>query len=337
MAPPNDEYNIFTHFDEYKKLQLRNQDDPKLGYTDKYFCNDIGSKFKNHQEKIIKHCKQFLFLCGEYNMLTLLRSITSSNIFGIINYRLNSDLRDIVEIDVLKSEFYPSLTNHSKKNLKGFDWIVNLYRIEDNVFNNLKVLYDLYDNFYNRIQIYSGTYQKQTCNNGCPFKIKCATLFNENIVMCPLSNKSKFCEELEKFREKYMSDSICTHCSEAPTLEPRKNDVHVERTPTGERDSNLHMKQDTQESQNSQSPIKLSVILPIILCTAVGIFLFLYLFYKFTPLGSLLSTIVLKKKIIRHNFQDEKDEESLENPYESIYINTQNNEHHISYYQMSNS
>lgn len=47
--------------------------------------------------------------------------------------------------------------------------------------------------------------------------------------------------------------------------------------------------------------------------------------------------MLLKKKIIRHNFQDEKDEESLGNPYESTCINTQNNEHHISYYPMSNS
>ncbi|SBT02080.1 PIR Superfamily Protein [Plasmodium ovale curtisi] len=337
MATPNEEYNIFTHFDEYKKLQLRNQDDPQLGHIDENFCNDIGSKFKN-QEKIIKHCKQFLFLCREYNMLISLRSITSSNIFGIMNYRLNSDLRDIAEIDVLKSQFYPAITNHSKQKLKGFDSIVNLYRIEDNEFNNLKVLYDLYDNFYNGINIYRGTYQKQTCNNVCPYKIKCAILFNDNIDKCPLSNKSKFCEELEKFRKKYTSDSICAHCSEAPTLEPRKNDGYVERrTSTGEEDSNLRMRRDTQESPNSQSFIKLSVITPIILCTAVGIFLFLYLFYKFTPLGSLLYTMLLKKKIIRHNFQDEKDEESLGNPYESTCINTQNNEHHISYYPMSNS
>lgn len=214
-------------------------------------------------------------------MLISLRSITSSNIFGIMNYRLNSDLRDIAEIDVLKSQFYPAITNHSKQKLKGFDSIVNLYRIEDNEFNNLKVLYDLYDNFYNGINIYRGTYQKQTCNNVCPYKIKCAILFNDNIDKCPLSNKSKFCEELEKFRKKYTSDSICAHCSEAPTLEPRKNDGYVERrTSTGEEDSNLRMRRDTQESPNSQSFIKLSVITPIILCTAVGIFLFLYLFYK---------------------------------------------------------
>ncbi|SBT84841.1 hypothetical protein POCGH01_00232000 [Plasmodium ovale] len=60
---------------------------------------------------------------------------------------------------------------------------------------------------------------------GCFHKEKCAKLFNENIVNCPKSKSSKFCSELEQFKNEYMADNVCKPCPDVPYLKTHLRNI----------------------------------------------------------------------------------------------------------------
>ncbi|SBT84431.1 PIR protein [Plasmodium ovale] len=331
MDDENEDYNIFNDFDEYKILESRRTQDT-AGYSDKTFCDDLRTKFKNNEDKIINHCKYFLSLCGEYTFMRALKTIKSQNISGIMNYWLNCDLKDIKEKHILESDFYPMMTVKSNEKLKNFGCTLDLHTIKDNDFHNLKTLYDLYDNLYKFNMNIKVNRQQDICKNGCYYKVQCATIYNTHIDKCPINKNSKFCNELEKFRQKYSRDNTCGTCSEVPSLKTRPSEGITEKdTAKGMQNPDPILNPGSNESRSDISFNKDYIIIPVTLCIMLGIFLFLFLFNKFTPLRSILHAKIMKKNTILNNIDEEENKPVLAN-YETDHISCGNTPYHIAYH-----
>ncbi|KMZ77115.1 hypothetical protein PVIIG_05618 [Plasmodium vivax India VII] len=192
----------------------------RVGWADEFLCKSLGNKFEVNKDKIEKICKQFLQLCSYYDVWKTIKSFSHKHFCGIMNYWLNSDLKEINDKNKLKSDFYPSIMEESKKKLGKLDCIFNLYKIDDKEFYNLKILYDLYDNFYKRIHTENSVTSDVTCENGCTYKDKCANIYNDNIERCSSNTPSKFCEALKQFKLKYEEDNICDNCPKITPMKP---------------------------------------------------------------------------------------------------------------------
>ncbi|SBT59455.1 PIR Superfamily Protein [Plasmodium ovale wallikeri] len=68
----------------------------------------------------------------------------------------------------------------------------------------------------------------------------------------------------------------------------------------------------------------------------LGIFLMLFILYKFTPFASWTRSILLRKQITGYNIMEENTHETLAQPYESSYANSEDNIHHLAYYPLQN-
>ncbi|SBT84500.1 PIR protein [Plasmodium ovale] len=334
MITEKEEYNIFTNLHEYKRLELERRTNGVISQTHNKFCEDTLSTYNNYNKEIEKHCKNLLYLCNVYYPINYQKITDKKKSCDVFNYWFNDDLVNINKKNILDSKFYTSINNYINKHLKIHECDLNLHKIEDFEFDNLKILYKLYYNFYNKNISSSGVYEASKCTNGCSHKAVCADLFNRNIDKCPTSKKSKFCDELEQFRNKYIADNICEPCPDVPSLKPRQNDLSpgafVDAKEQGtRRDVDQHI----QEPESVPSNENKHVIIPTVSCILIGIPLIIFLFKKFTPFGTYLNSKIIKKKSEWNNFDKEENETLLNNPEnEEIYLG--NTPYHIAYHSV---
>ncbi|SBT01213.1 PIR Superfamily Protein [Plasmodium ovale curtisi] len=311
MITEKEEYNIFTNLHEYKRLELQ-RTSGVISQTHNKFCEDILSKYNNYKNEIEKHCKNLLYLCDIYYPFNDKKITDKNKSCDVFNYWFNADLVNINKQNILDSEFYTSISNYINQHLKIHECDLNLHKIEDFEFHNLKILYDLYYNFYNKNISSNGVYESSKCTNGCSHKAICAELFNRNIDKCPMSKKSKFCNELEQFRNKYIADNICEPCPNVPSLKPRQNDLPTEAfVDAKEQGTRTDVDQYIQEPESVPSNEN----------------------KHFTPLGNYLNSKIIKKKSEWNNFDKEENEMLLNNPEnEEIYL--ENTPYHIAYHSV---
>ncbi|SBT02564.1 PIR Superfamily Protein [Plasmodium ovale curtisi] len=90
------------------------------------------------------------------------------------------------------------------------------------------------------------------------------------------------------------------------------------------------------ESENGTPTFTSSSAAMAIVFPFFGIFLMLFIIYKFTPFASWIRSIFLRKKITGYNIKEENTHEPLTHPYESSYANSEDNTHHLGYYPLQN-
>ncbi|SBT72435.1 PIR protein [Plasmodium ovale] len=333
MITEKEEYNIFTNLYEYKRLELE-RTSGVISQIHNQFCEDTVSKYNTYKKEIEKHCKNLLYLSDVYYPFNYQKITDKKKSCDVFNYWFNDDLANINKENILDSEFYTSISNYINQHLKIKDCDLNLHKIEDFEFDNLKILYKLYYNFYNKNFLNHGVYDARKCTNGCPHKAICADLFNKNIAKCPMSKKSKFCNELEEFRNKYNAENICETCPDVPPLQPRQNDLPA-GAPVDEKEQGTRTDgdQNIQEPESVPSNEDKYVIIPTVSSILIGIPLIIFLFKKFTPLGTYLNLKILKKKTVWYNFDEEENETLLNNPEnDEIYLD--NTPYHIAYHSV---
>ncbi|CAI7724319.1 Plasmodium vivax Vir protein, putative [Plasmodium vivax] len=248
MASEEEDYDIFSNLHEYEGLEMMRTND-RVGLADKLLCKSLGNKFEVNKDKIEKICKQFLQLCSYYDVWKTIKSFSHKHFCGIMNYWLNSDLKEINDKNKLKSDFYPSIMEESKKKLGKLDCTLNLHKIDDHEFKNLQILYELYDNFYKKIDTENLPKPNVPCKNVCIHKEKCAETFNSNIERCSSKTPSKFCEALKKFSKKYVEYEICHNCQSITQLKPYPIEEEAEKSVVSQhRDSARSSDTVTQES-----------------------------------------------------------------------------------------
>ncbi|SBS91751.1 PIR Superfamily Protein [Plasmodium ovale curtisi] len=323
MAAENEEYNIFKDFDAYKKLELMGISN-RVGVFDEYFCNEMKSKFVYNTDKIIEKCQEFLSFCSNYNPFINIQRLQNINICGIMNYRLNYNLRTIKEQDVLESAFYPSMAEHIRTKKGITTCTSNFHKIEENEFQKLGILYNLYDNVHKINSYIVSVSQENKCEKICAQKIECAKIFNQNIDKCPVNNESKFCKELEQFRLKYNNERTCNTCSEGVQLNPRPKIIQEEENRGHRKEhADAHMDDDMQESTISHPASDTYPIIPMVSCITIG----------YTPLGTYLHSRIIRKKMMWNNLEEEGDKSLLSNS-ELYELSSENMPFHVAYHSM---
>ncbi|KMZ91104.1 hypothetical protein PVMG_04876 [Plasmodium vivax Mauritania I] len=128
-------------------------------------------------------------------------NLTESD-YEFMNFWLNYKLRyfDINDSDVLE-KFYTNLKLNGK-NIKEDETLKKyIYHIDDNLYENMDILYTLHNNF-------SKIYKNEKI--ACEDKVSCSKYTNvcnekykKGIYKCSPYNKSKFCLKLEDLKSKY--------------------------------------------------------------------------------------------------------------------------------------
>ncbi|SCA83432.1 hypothetical protein PVT01_000012500 [Plasmodium vivax] len=146
------------------------------------------------KNEYIEHCKTAV------HYINVLEKNFESNTEGgckfIIFWAYSAVLKkNQPELDM--STFYQKLIEVNADIFKKETCINYIEDLDENKFQKLKILSDLYDNFEN--------FKKgNSCSGGkCNCASQCVNIYMEEFKNCEKQNNTSFCEELEKFREKY--------------------------------------------------------------------------------------------------------------------------------------
>ncbi|SBS90874.1 PIR Superfamily Protein [Plasmodium ovale curtisi] len=140
-----------------------------------------------------------------------------------------------------------------------------------------------------------------------------------------ISKCSSFCENYDP--DDIFKNSKC----EVIEISPKKNDYMKKVACEALKKPEPVVKYETKEVPIQEFTFSDGRAIILILFTLWGIFLtFLYL-YKLAPFRSWISSKLGKKKIITDNFNEQSDDESLDDDYESINRNMQNEGYNITY------
>ncbi|SBT73446.1 PIR protein [Plasmodium ovale] len=332
MENENEQYDIFTDLYKYNTLESMRRN-LSAGLGDEYYCHNLGRNFGNYAPKIVKTCKQFLQMCSTYNFMLIMNAVNKEKSCAVMNYWLNSDLREIINERNLESIFYTSMTEQSKKKVNTANCNFTLYKIEDNEFNKLKILYGLYENFY-KINSNIKSVDGEVCKQVCIYKNECAIIYNNNVEKCPTNNKSKFCHELENFKKKYMAENTCNICPEVPNLKPNPQKIQPEvKTDQETQNLDTRVNHHTYECADSYSTTDQYSIIPVFSCIFVGIFIILFLFYKFTKFGNCLRANLISKRMIWNNIDEETNSTFILSP-DTENTCSENTAYHIAYHSV---
>ncbi|CAI7722573.1 hypothetical protein PVPAM_130007600 [Plasmodium vivax] len=241
------------------------------------------------KKEYIEHCKTAV------HYINVLEKNFESNTEGgckfIIFWAYSAVLnKNQPELDM--SRFYEKLIEVNDDFFKNGTCINYIENLDDNTFQKLKTLGDLYENFekFKKENRYTG--------NKCTCASKCVDIYMRQFKNCEEENNTPFCEELEKFREKYnniMKNE--TNCEVRKILpSTRKPDIKV-------------------------------ILFPVV--TLMVTSFMLYFLFKFTPMFSCLRTKSKKRKVKNYNLC--KENNPLRQTYESQKINSNNEAYHISY------
>ncbi|SBT74303.1 Plasmodium vivax Vir protein, putative [Plasmodium ovale] len=311
-----EEYDIFTGIYEYNHLENVRKDD-KAGLGVESYCEQLGLKYKEYTQYIVKLCKHFVNFSELYNVLGRISGNNKHKACGIINYWINSDIRDINN-QILDLDFYSSLTEKINSNLNITGCSLNLRKIKNEEFDNLKTLYELYNHFYKMNGKIKTTPTSNTCEHYCTHQKNCINVYNTNIEKCFNNRNSKFCKELQNFSDKFISDNTCNPCQDIDKLKPLpprvESDTVFSDGPAPAREINQHTLQSELHSTNNEK----SIIIP-----------------TFTPLGTWLRLRIQRKKIVSDNICEETFNEFTNSEYNQF--NYQNSEFNIQYHSVLNS
>ncbi|SBT53884.1 PIR Superfamily Protein [Plasmodium ovale wallikeri] len=266
-------------------------------------------------------CQEFKFL---YKLLSdnsvgepTVKDIFSDNDCNFLNYWLNGKLSDHVTYDAINvKEFYEKIKH---KDADFFSKHCNqdnyFYNISPEIFENMKILYELY---HTKQKILGIMLKEDSSDNGemlcAQYTKECHEKYIEGMDKC-LNDYDDFYKALKEFKHeyKYGIEEVTDesgHCSISDHF----------RLP--EYDSVLERKQKKiMLIQNITTPITMLFIIPLL--------------YKFTPFGSFLRG---KIKMVKDKWvsQDKNAEELLSL---STYIEDNNSdieEYNISYYSETN-
>ncbi|SBS92207.1 PIR Superfamily Protein [Plasmodium ovale curtisi] len=229
------------------------------------FCNTIGSSHFNDKNAFISPCTYF----AKY-LKDLERTYQNDDRRNRCMY-LNYCLNDVSNVAKYHTYDYADLFSAYKDVSSKLDVCKDQIEIIDpDVFEKVKVLYELYHNVHN---IKKG--EDTSTNIDCDKAKECFTYYREHLEVCNTNSNNAYCQELTKFKKVYdhiMEDIIS--CENVPqVLPPIKND-----------------------SFNA-------VVLTSFILISATIFI-LFIIYKFTPFGSWIYLRIQRKKKLWNNLYD---------------------------------
>ncbi|SBS93505.1 PIR Superfamily Protein [Plasmodium ovale curtisi] len=287
-------YEFCKHFDEY----LLYESVASLHYNDSSYMNncDLGYQdFSGDINKLKEVCAKFKYLYFllfyENSSETSMDSLRAEYLNFWLNYQLISNKIPLTAANDFNSKIKNIDSLFDKKNkLSG-----KIYKINEDNFKYMKLLYDLYGNYKNIMYIMDGFKKDKTCSDYADEYIK---LYGNIIHNCPPQSNNSFCSTLEVIKQKYehIKDRrkffICK-ITELPALPSYRDNSIEERT---SEDAVVHPRQETEDYVGDKDTRYLSSIFG----------------FTGTILGILLPNL-LKRKNVFHTNSQELDKISLNN------------------------
>ncbi|SBT54811.1 PIR Superfamily Protein [Plasmodium ovale wallikeri] len=212
----------------------------------------------------------------------------------------------------------------------------DMLKISTDKFNDLKKIYDYLESYKSILAKIN--YKDAPCTSAYrDYVTKAYDFYIEQKTQCKENTTDIYCKLVNHFVGNYVKNNITKlTCTGTKPVEVH----HAVRSPQGlhgSDDLSLELSSRREESNAMLTPY--GGISPSTGSTNVTSFVFpllgtlsmLFVFFKFSPLGSWIYDSILKKKIIR-NYEQEEEQEILENPCAYLHTDFQENEHHIAYH-----
>ncbi|SBT57861.1 PIR Superfamily Protein [Plasmodium ovale wallikeri] len=327
---------IKDHIDSLpSNINYNNLDKRYKGLGDSPYCASLQSKLSGY-ENFNEFCLNYTGILEEYKKLSLVDSFNKDpcrtfrywvydNLFNRIVCR-NSNCNS-AEV------FFKILPRWTDKHGPTVCDIANLPHKND--LNKEKKLYDYATNF--------DTIDRKLKDNGskCTREVyvyleNYVTQYKEIKQECDKTpNTKNYCTLLKTIHETYDDNKLSNlKCKNIQIYTPEESDFPVGRLGLGgearahSRDGGPAELGTQQTLQFTGSHAFMTITFPIF-----GIILVLFILYKFTPFGPLVSSF-LKKKIIHDNIDEENMEELLTNAYEHEDINFNVSKSRINYHPL---
>ncbi|SBT58523.1 PIR Superfamily Protein [Plasmodium ovale wallikeri] len=251
-------YDFASLHEKYKDI-FDSPTESEMGLS-KEFCNNIIKDNLNYNvnDNFADQCAKGIIYVNALTEKPTSVDVTTECKY--LSYRLYDEVNNHKNGDNTTLKLYNALFSgydvYSDRN------ICNIFTdyINDDIYQKIEKLIELYTNF-KRFQ----TSQK-TSSDYCSYAQKCSNSHEILIMKFCLDENNSFCEELEKFKEKYDSGVKSVNCPNIP-----KSLTSIKRYNIG-----------------AITSITISLILVIPFAT--------FFLLKFTPFGSWLHPIIKKKK-----------------------------------------
>ncbi|SBT57435.1 PIR Superfamily Protein [Plasmodium ovale wallikeri] len=213
-----------------------------------------------------------------------------------------------------------SVRDYTDKNEEYDEFI----KISKEHFKELKEIYDYLQN-YETIE-----FRISPLNSECSLMYKeyvenSYRAYNDIKSKCQGNDIDHYCKIFKLFEQKYKKDIKKLTCTGNQVPKKEQQILDFEDSEGVTRDMAIGT---GDVSPPSGSTNAISTVFPLLGSASV-----LFIFLKFTPLGSRLHNTIFSKRIIRNNGEDDA-QEILDNSYEFSHTNMEENSHHIGYHSM---
>ncbi|SBS95134.1 PIR protein [Plasmodium ovale] len=318
-------YNFFQYFDDYIKYEesIQAQWNTSVYKNGCAFDGRINVERLNDVEVI---CAKFKYL---YNLLfySLPNYHKHEEYAEYLNFWVNSQLKNNKIPTITVKDFYNNVMLYSflfdsQKKVQN-----KIYDINDDLFTNMEILYDLYRNYYNILIL---TKTPKTNNNCLQYSTNCVQVYEQAINKCPKDN-TVFCKALKDFKEKY--DGInnpvsLKNCKEEELLAlPKYKGPSLEGTL---QEGQLKFMEEPNDQAEHASTTYFNYVFGFI-GTILGIFFTLLILYKYTPFRSRLFRGIINQRKILTNLDETYNQESLLDNSELDHHNSDNMSYNVLY------
>ncbi|SBT83174.1 PIR protein [Plasmodium ovale] len=283
-------YSFVSSFHTYK--DLFDKANEVVDNSGIYKCDASGNSEDCNNPSFVQVCTK----TAQY--ITLLKETYPNNTFGgckYLNYWIQNEALSNIENKNDTLIFYQKVMNIYGYLIDSDTCDGNIENIDENIFGNVKTLYEVYDNFNK----FRNTEEKEI-GEKCAYATKSVTLYKECIRKCHENSEHNFCNEVEKFKWIYYE-----HMKSGTTCSGIPNELPSTRT------------------------YNLTVVVLVPGLIALVLPFLLFIFYKFTPLGFSLRQKIRRKKGMWNNLEHES-HQFLQSS-KRINKNSDNGQYNISY------
>ncbi|SBT55141.1 PIR Superfamily Protein [Plasmodium ovale wallikeri] len=339
--------NLKTSDSFYNKL-----DKWFIEHGDKEKCNDLDRELKQHHG-VYEFCFSLIGNLKKFDELPSLNLFDKyrCRYFNIWVYeklkKLFPDIKD-PKCTTMQTKIMSFWDSYKKD--KKCNWDFPSYIINNDQYDKMKDLYDYALN-YEMLKLDIENYNYPCTHEISNYIEKSIQLYNEMKEECGVTEEhKKYCVALNEIKDIYGNEQLtklkCTKVlsseeanTEIETMLKRQVDgvefrevtTHDSMQVTDEhsRDTDLVSQQVTTSFSDSTN--HMTVALPL-----VGTLLTFFVLYKFTPIAPRLHSLLMKRKIIEEEMNENSPHELLENIFDPLETNAPRDDHSVGYHPVLN-
>ncbi|SBT01231.1 PIR Superfamily Protein [Plasmodium ovale curtisi] len=337
-----EKYEFFKHIDDYIKyddLAVQNEVihsyNLNFNFIQKHYVAHGSGKEEDEQKfvDLKKLCNKFVYLIDTLSKRNEGSTFNADYDIDYLNYWLNSRIHEIDPGSICKKVFFKNfiVDNITKENLNKLKG--KIHDIEESELKKMDALYTLHK-FYNKIDkiISSSESNKEDVIQQAH---NCVEMYKTVKDKCP-DNRTKFCNKLKSFQQKYEAISLCNYKLEnwkkekLPSL-TGENDISIQDCGSSANATERPLAQVSgAEDQRigESSNIDMNNI-TIGAASTIGISFICFIFYRFTSFGPWIRSRISKNENILGILGEDMNYFSHSSEYD--HIDPENMSYNIAY------